>query len=56
VDRKKVDDCIFGGLLIVTIIGGLFAFLRVTYGDLAPIFIWSINCGLISLAGTAIEG
>ncbi len=55
-DRKRIDDCIFAGLIVVTSIGGLLAIARAQYGDLIPILIWSINCGLTSLAGTIIEG
>ena len=55
-ERSKADDYLFGGIVIVNLIGGLLAYLRASYGDLTPIIIWSVNCGLISLAGTIIEG
>jgi hypothetical protein len=55
-NRKQVDDLFFAGLVGITVLGGLLAAFRAQVGDLAPIFIWSVNCGLIYLAGTIIEG
>jgi hypothetical protein len=55
-ERRKVDDYLFGGLVVVNLIGGLLVCLGASYGELGPIIIWSVNCGLIGLAGTIIEG
>ena len=55
-EKKKVDDYIFGGLVVATVIGGLLTFLGASRGEVVPLFIWSINCGLTSLAGTIFEG
>ncbi len=55
-ERKKVDDYFFGGLVIVTLLGGMLAYNIAQYGEMLPIFIWSINCGLIYVAGKIIEG
>ena len=50
------DDRIFQGLVLLNVIGGVITFMRAQYGDVTPLFIWAINCGLISVAGTIIEG
>ena len=50
------DDRIFQSLVLLNLIGGVLTFLRAQYGDMTPLFIWAINCGLISVAGTIIEG
>jgi len=50
------DDRMFQGLVLLNLIGGVITFFRAQYGDVTPLFIWAINCGLISVAGTIIEG
>jgi hypothetical protein len=50
------DEIIFRSLVLFNLIGGVLTFLRAQYGDMIPLFIWAINCGLISVAGTIIEG
>ncbi len=54
--EERIDDYLFGGLVVVNLIGGLLVYLGASYGELGPIIIWSVNCGLIGLAGTIIEG
>jgi hypothetical protein len=50
------DDRVFQGLVLLNLIGGVITLLRAQYGDVTPLFIWAINCGLLSVAGTIIEG
>jgi hypothetical protein len=53
---KDQDDRVFQGIVLLNLIGGVITFLRAQYGDVTPLFIWAINCGLLSVAGTIIEG
>jgi hypothetical protein len=53
---KNKDDRIFQSLVLLNLVGGVLTFMRAQYGDVTPLFIWAINCGLISVAGTIIEG